>query len=473
MPDVSSAAPAVVSTWVAIDQHKLSLVAATLPASGGQAEVVRLENTERAIRRLIDRLGGAEGLAVAYEAGPGGYQLHRLLSTMGVACVVIAPSLIPIRAGDRVKTDRRDAKKLVRLYRAGELSFVAAPSPAQEGLRDLVRARDDLRCARTAARHRVVKQLLRHGHIYREGKAWTQRHQAWLSAQRLSDPLAEAALQHMLCHLVALDAQIAAVDEQLEQVAATEPWVDPVRWLCSFRGIATRTALGLLAEIGDFHRFASPRELMSYLGLTPSEYSSGQQQHRGHITKTGNRHARRLLIEAAWHYQQLTLPCEHAGPETDELALVSDAGLERQPPPDGCADQLAVLALEALERVTVGLQLRPRERLRIRPEEQLQDADVTQLVGARGRRGTPRRERPHALVGDAVDPPAPAALLALLREQAFPRETGRLGVELRVGHVPEVDRALLGQLLEVVRRGRLQPLDEAEDDVGGLAEAWA
>ena len=303
MSDVSSVAPVQVTTWVAIDQHKLSLVAATLPASGGQPQVARLENTERAVRRFIERLGGSEGLAVGYEAGAGGFQLQRLLSGIGVACDVIAPSLIPIRAGDRVKTDRRDAKKLVRLFRAGELSFVAPPSPAQEGLRDLVRARDDLRRARTAARHRVVKQLLRHGHIYREGKAWTQRHRAWVSAQSLGDPLAQAALGHMLCHLASLDTQIAGVDEQLERVAATEPWIDPVRWLCCFRGIATRTALGLLAEIGDFHRFASPRELMSYLGLTPSEYSSGQQQHRGHITKTGNRHARRLLVEAAWHYQ--------------------------------------------------------------------------------------------------------------------------------------------------------------------------
>jgi transposase len=303
MPDVSSTAHARTTTWVAIDQHKLSLVAATLPASGGEPQVVRLENTERAIRRFIERVGGPGGLAVAYEAGPGGYQLHRLLSDMGVACDVIAPSLIPVRAGDRVKTDRRDAKKLVRLYRAGELSFVAPASPAQEGLRDLVRARDDLRCARTAGRHRVLKALLRYGHIYRDGSAWTLRHRSWLSAQRLQDPLAQAALEHMLCHLVALDAQIAAIDQQLEQVAASEPWADPVAWLCCFRGIATRTALGLLAEIGDFRRFAAPRELMSYLGLTPSEYSSGQQQHRGHITKTGNRHARWLLIEAAWHYQ--------------------------------------------------------------------------------------------------------------------------------------------------------------------------
>jgi transposase len=302
MPDVSSTAPARVRTWVAIDQHKLSLVAAALPSSGGQPEVTRLENTERAIRRFIDRLGEPEGLAVAYEAGPGGYELHRLLSSMGVACDVIAPSLIPVRAGDRVKTDRRDAKKLVRLYRAGELSFVQPPSPMQEGLRDLVRCRDDLRCARTAARHRVAKALLRHGHIYREGKAWTKRHRAWIESQHLADPLAHAALEHMLTHLGSLDAQIAALDHQLEQLATREPWADPVAWLCSFRGISTHTALGLLAEIGDFRRFAHPRELMSYLGLTPSEYSSGEQQHRGHITKTGNRHARRLLVEAAWHY---------------------------------------------------------------------------------------------------------------------------------------------------------------------------
>jgi len=211
-----------------------------------------------------------------------------------------------------VKTDRRDAKKLVRLYRAGELSFVQAPSPAQEGLRDLVRARDDLRCARTAARHRVVKALLRHGHIYRDGKAWTIRHRAWVASQRLDDELARAALGHMSAHLAALDAQIAAVDQQLEQVATTEPWADPVSWLCCFRGISIRTALGLLAEIGDFRRFGHPRELMSYLGLTPSEYSSGEQQHRGHITKSGNRHARRLLVEAAWHYHHHPRTCARA-----------------------------------------------------------------------------------------------------------------------------------------------------------------
>ena len=282
MPDVSSTAPADVNQWIVFDVHKNSLVAGVLPASGGTPQVSRLENTERSIRRFIDRAGETSTLAVAYEAGPCGYDLFRFLSGIGVACDVIAPSLIPVRAGDRVKTDRRDAKKLVRLYRAGELFFVAPPTPAQEGLRDLVRCRDDLRCARTAARHRVAKALLRHGHIYREGKqAWTVKHREWLDRQRLDDPLAQLALEQMRAHLGGLDAQLATLDHELAQIAEREPWADPVAWLCSFRGIATHTALGLLAEIGDFRRFGHPRELMSYLGLTPSEYSSGDQQHRG------------------------------------------------------------------------------------------------------------------------------------------------------------------------------------------------
>ncbi len=303
MPDVSSTAPVDVRAWVALDAHKLSIVAAVLPPAGGEPEIIEIENTERSIRRLIARLGGPEGLAVCYEAGPVGWQLKRLLDKLGVACDVIAPSLIPVRAGDRIKTDRRDAKKLVRFYRAGELTFVAPPTPEQEGLRDLVRCREDLRDARTRARHRVVKALLRHGHVFRAGKHWTQRHRAWLGAQRLADPLAQAALEHMLTHLDAIDAQIAALDGQLEQVARQERWAPAVKILCSFRGVSTRTALGLLSEIGDFRRFASARELMSYLGLVPSEYSSGQERHRGHITKAGPKEARRLLIEAAWHYR--------------------------------------------------------------------------------------------------------------------------------------------------------------------------
>jgi transposase len=304
VPGVSSVAPEMVCTCVVFDVRKNSLVAGILAPSGGTPQVERIENSERAMRRFVGRLGGPDGLAVAYEAGPGGFALYRLLSELGVACDIVAPSLVPVRAGDRVKSDRRDAKKLVRLYRAGELVFVRAPSVEQEGLRDLVRCREDIRRARTSARHQVAKQLLRHGRIFREGKkSWTLRHRAWVRRQRLDDALAQRALEHALAHLDSLDAQLAAIDAELEQIARQTPWCDPVRWLTAFRGISTRTALGLLAEIGDWKRFGSARELMSYLGLTPTEYSSGDQQHRGHITKAGNEHARRLLIEAAWHYQ--------------------------------------------------------------------------------------------------------------------------------------------------------------------------
>jgi transposase len=168
VPDVSSTAPTDVRLWVALDVHKLSIVAAVLPPMGGTPEVSRIETTPAAIRRFIARLGGPEGLAVCYEAGPGGYALWRMLTRLGVACDIVAPSLVPVRAGDRVKTDRRDAKKLVRLYRSGELVFVQPPTPETEGLRDLMRCREDLRRARTAARHRVAKPLLRHGRVYRE-----------------------------------------------------------------------------------------------------------------------------------------------------------------------------------------------------------------------------------------------------------------------------------------------------------------
>jgi transposase len=321
MPDViASIAPDEVRLWVALDVHEFSIVAAVLPPEGGRPEVSRIETTERAIRRFITKVGGPEGLAVAYEAGPGDFALWRLLTSMGVACDVIAPSLIPVRTGDRVKTDRRDAKKLVSLLRAGLLRFVHPPTTELEGLRDLLRCRDDLRRAQVAARNRVLKTLLRHGRIYREGKtAWTKLHRAWIAKQHLDDPLAHEALEQMLIHLDGIERQLVTLDARLGQIAGSERWAGQVQTLASFRGVGTLTALGLIAEIGDFARFSHPRELAAWLGITPTEYSSGDQQHRGHITLSGNKHARRLLIEAAWHYRHA--PRRPAsGPEPSERA---------------------------------------------------------------------------------------------------------------------------------------------------------
>lgn len=331
MPDVSpSMHPGDVRRWVAIDQHKFSIVAAVLPPDGGKPEVCRIETTEKAIRRFVDRLGGPAGLAVCYQAGPGGFALWRLLTKFGVACDVVAPSLVPIRAGDRVKTDRRDAKKLVSLYRAGLLRFVHPPTEEAEGLRDLMRARDDLRCARMAARNRVLKALLRHGRIFREGKtAWTKLHRAWVARQRLDDPLAHEALEMLLIHLDGIERQLVTVDARLGEIAASERWSGQVAVLTRFRGISTLTALGLISEIGDFARFGHPRELAAWLGITPSEYSSGDQQHRGHITLAGNRHARRLLIEAAWHYRHAPRR-PTTGPPPDERAWQAQVRLHHR-----------------------------------------------------------------------------------------------------------------------------------------------
>ena len=198
-----------------------SIVAA---ADGGNPEVCRIETTERAIRRFIDTLGGPEGLSVCYEAGCGGFALWRLLTKLGVACDVVAPSLIPLRAGDRVKTDRRDAKKLWACT-AGMLRFVHPPTAELEGLRDLLRARDDLRCAGTSARNRVLKRLLRHGRIFREAKtAWTKLHRAWLARQRLDDQLAQEALEQLLIQVDGIGRQFATLDARLGELAGSERW---------------------------------------------------------------------------------------------------------------------------------------------------------------------------------------------------------------------------------------------------------
>jgi len=190
MPDVTpSLHPGEVRRWVSLDQHKFSIVAGVLPPDGGKPEGFRIETTDKAIRRFIEKLGGPAGLSVCYEAGPGGFALWRLLTKLGVGCDVVAPSLIPVRSGDRVKTDRRDAKKLVSLYRAGLLRLVHPPTAELEGLRDLLRARDDVRWRGWRARNRVLKQLLRHGRIFREGKtAWTKLHRAWLGRRSRALP---------------------------------------------------------------------------------------------------------------------------------------------------------------------------------------------------------------------------------------------------------------------------------------------
>jgi transposase len=232
-----------------------------------------------------------------------GYDLYRQLTALGVPCDVIAPALTPRRPGQRIKTDRRDAAKLVRLYRAGELTRIHVPHEAEEAVRDLLRCRDDVREDVVRWRHRLVKFLFRHGRVYRLGTHWRQPHWTWLRAQRFELPELQRTFDATLFAVEQAQARLAELDQEVQAIAERAPYREPVGWLRCFRGIDTLGAMILLAEIVDFQRFHTPRELMAYLGLVPREYSSGETERRGAITKAGNTHVRRILVEAAWHYR--------------------------------------------------------------------------------------------------------------------------------------------------------------------------
>ena len=239
----------------------------------------------------------------AYEAGPTGYGLARELARRGVECVVAAPSKIPRASGDRVKTDRRDAEQLVRLLLAGKLHPVRVPGPEEEALRDLVRAREAVRVDLMRCRHRLSKLLLRHGIRFDDGRAWTERHRDWLAdvelgqAGRAGHAGRRARRGRRALH------RRDQLEREIVALLPASPWQAQVGRLRCLRGIDTLTAVGLCAEIGDFERFARAEQLMSYVGLVPSESTTGQQRRLGAITKTGSGHARRLLVEAAWHYR--------------------------------------------------------------------------------------------------------------------------------------------------------------------------
>jgi transposase len=292
-------------TYVGLDVHKDGIVVA-VAASGIRGEVReygRIANTAAAINRLVSKLGGAGArLRFCYEAGPCGYGIHRQLSTAGHECIVVAPSLIPKRAGDRIKTDRRDAASLARLHRAGELTAVWVPDAGHEAMRDLVRARLDAVHALRRARQQLSGFLLRQGCHYGR-PAWTQLHRRWLAGLKF-----EQAVHHLVLedYIQAIEAAQTRRDRLTAQIEAMLPdWTlaPVVAALQTMRGMALVNAATLVAELGDLSRFTNPRQLMAYLGLVPSEHSSGASVRRGGLTKAGNSAARRLLIEAAWCYR--------------------------------------------------------------------------------------------------------------------------------------------------------------------------
>jgi transposase len=293
--------------WVGLDVHAETIVVAVAEKGGEVRSVGTIANRPEAVRAFARKLGDPERLRACYEAGPTGFVLYWLLTSLGVRCEVVAPTLVPVKAGDRVKTDRRDAEKLARLHRSGELTAVWVPDGQHEALRDLVRAREAAKRDQLRARHRLQKFLLRRGQRAPAGvRPWTLKHLAWVKGQvRFEHAAQEAALVDYVAEVDHAAARIQRLERAIDEAARQAP--DKMRALIeglqALRGVARLTAVTLVSELGEFSRFQHPRQLMGYSGLVPSENSSGQRTRRGGITKTGNAHLRRVLTEAAWTYR--------------------------------------------------------------------------------------------------------------------------------------------------------------------------
>jgi transposase len=281
---------------VGLDVHARSIRLAAIRGDE-LLEERTLPYDEDAVERVLRRW---PLVRCCYEAGPTGFGLYRHLVARGIECAVVAPGLVPQRPGDRIKTDPRDARKLARLHAGGLLEPIHVPSRELEAARDLVRAREDARLDRMRDRHRLSKFCLRHGRLL-PTSAWTVTRRKWLSEQRFEYSAEQLTFDSYLHALDLVDARIERLERTIRETAEQGPWCELVGRLRCLRGVDTLSALGLVAEIGDFGRFRTAEELMAFVGLVPSEHSSGEHRRQGSITKVGNSHVRRLLVEAAWH----------------------------------------------------------------------------------------------------------------------------------------------------------------------------
>jgi len=293
--------------FIGLDVHKESIEVAI--AEDGLSGEVRhygkvggtFADIDKVVRKLVSK---AKTLHFCYEAGPCGYELHRHLTAQGHICIVIAPSLIPKKPGDKVKTDKRDAIALARLFRAGELTAVYVPKREDEAIRDLSRAREDAMIVQKSARQRLKSFLLRQNIRYAGTANWSEKHLRWLADEvRLPHPAQQIVFQEYVNTITEAAARLQFIVKEIDFYVKQWRMFPVVEALMAMRGVKMIVAVTVVAELGDITRFESPKQLMSYLGLTPSEYSSGERQRRGAITKTGNQHARRILVEAAWAYR--------------------------------------------------------------------------------------------------------------------------------------------------------------------------
>lgn len=292
--------------FLGLDVHAETISVAIAEPDGEVRSLGTIANRAESIRKLVKKLGSVEQLKACYEAGPTGYVLYWQLAELGVACEVIAPTLVPMKAGDRVKTDRRDAERLARSYRSGDLTAVWVPDEGSESLRDLVRAREAAKQDQLRARHRLAKFLLRMGQRPAVGmKAWTAPYMAWVRQVHFTQVAGEATMLDYLQEVDHMSERVRRLEQAITEAVklATPAVQEVVKGLQALRGIAEISAVTIMAELGSITRFDTPRQLMGYSGAVPSENSSGKRTQRGSITKTGNAHLRRIVVEAAWSYR--------------------------------------------------------------------------------------------------------------------------------------------------------------------------
>jgi len=262
-----------------------------------------ISNTPDALRKMVRRLGRPKDLHFVYEAGPCGYETYRELRRLGANCMVAAPSKTPQKAGERIKTDSRDAMNLARLHRAGELTAVWVPDEVSEAMRDVTRAREDSKYQQIKARQRLGSFLLRHGRRFAGKCRWTKAHMAWIVDQRFEQPAQHVCLEEYLGTIKEADERVSRFNDQILELLEDWSLASMVSALSAHRGVSVLVATTVCAELGDITRFDKPRDLMAFVGLVPSVHATGQTRHTGAITKTGNAHVRRVLIEAAWAYR--------------------------------------------------------------------------------------------------------------------------------------------------------------------------
>ena len=297
-------------TYVAMDTHKKQhKIALHYPCHEEIVEFT-INNTVRDIKKMVNKIKKhAPGkVEFCYEAGVCGFTLKRRIEQFDCRCIVIAPSLVPRKPGERVKTDRRDARKLLMMLKAGLLTEIHAPNEYQEAARELTRLRETAKDNLKRIRHQLLKFLTRHGYIYSNGNHWTQRHITWLRTLEFTEPMLANVFESYFDEMIYCIGRLEALDKEVELLAGSQEYKEIVGLLRCFHGIDTLTAITIITEIFEFGRFESPRHLMSYLGLTPSEESSGDKQKKGSITKTGNKRIRRLLNETSWHYRYRYVP---------------------------------------------------------------------------------------------------------------------------------------------------------------------